>query len=149
MANRPLNLAGALIAAVVIFPASIHADWHQAIYIEGTAVSEQAFSNNHVGAVLNPVIPAAAPVYLANWQFAAVDPVMGQSTWTTYPLYSVVGKLDEPRDNPGPDLANGLREGAKLSPGPAVLPDATTDSYQRHFRLVPMDWRDSEVSRAP
>lgn len=89
------------------------------------------------------------PLNMATWQNAAGDPVTGGATWTSYTLDTVTGELYIPGGNPGPDFAIGMREGANLYSGSVVALDATTGAYQRHFKLVPKDWHDWDVSSAP
>jgi alcohol dehydrogenase (cytochrome c) len=91
----------------------------------------------------------ATPLDMATWQNAAGDPVTGGATWTSYTLDTVTGELYVPGGNPGPDFAIGLREGENLYSGSVVVLDATTGAYQRHFKLVPKDWHDWDVSSAP
>jgi glucose dehydrogenase len=84
---------------------------------------------------------SATPLDMVTWQNAAGDPVTGGATRTSYTLDTVTGELSVPGGNPGPDVAIGLREAAGL--------DATTGAYQGHFKLVPKDWHDWDVSSAP
>jgi alcohol dehydrogenase (cytochrome c) len=54
-----------------------------------------------------------------------------------------------PSGNPGPDFAQGTRDGENLYTDSVVVLDAKTGAYQRHFKLVPKDWHDWDVSSAP
>ena len=54
-----------------------------------------------------------------------------------------------PGGNPAPDFATGPREGANLYSGSIVVLDAKTGAYKNHFKLVPKDWHDWDVSTAP
>jgi len=54
-----------------------------------------------------------------------------------------------PGGNPAPDFATGPREGANLYSGSVVVLDAKTESYKGHYKIVPVDWHDWDVSNAP
>ena len=54
-----------------------------------------------------------------------------------------------PGGNPGPDFAAGVREGENLIHGSVVVLDAKTGDYKNHFKLVPKDWHDWDVSNPP
>ncbi len=74
MTSRPPNLASALIAATIIFPTAVRADWEQAARIVGRAVNyvrtltapagrtatEQAPSIDNAGAIVSLALPVAA-----------------------------------------------------------------------------------------
>jgi alcohol dehydrogenase (cytochrome c) len=91
----------------------------------------------------------ATPLDLKTWENADGDPITGGATWTSYTLDPVTGELYVPGGNPGPDFAMGLREGANLYSGSVIVLDARTGAYQRHFKLLPKDWHDWDVSSAP
>ena len=59
------------------------------------------------------------------------------------------GLLYVPGGNPAPDFATGAREGGNLYTGSVVVLDAKTGAYKNHFKLVPKDWHDWDVSSAP
>jgi glucose dehydrogenase len=48
-----------------------------------------------------------------------------------------------------PYFAIGPREGGNLYSGSIVVLDAKTGAYKNHFKLVPKDWHDWDVSTAP
>ena len=76
-------------------------------------------------------------------------PITGGATWTSYTLDPTTGLLYVPGGNPAPDFATGPREGANLYSGSVVVLDAKTGAYKSHFKLVPKDWHDWDVSSAP
>ena len=76
-------------------------------------------------------------------------PITGGGTWTSYTLDPTTGTVYVPGGNPSPDFATGPREGGNLYPGSIVVLDAMTGAYKSHFKLVPKDWHDWDVSTAP
>jgi alcohol dehydrogenase (cytochrome c) len=54
-----------------------------------------------------------------------------------------------PGGNPAPDFATAPRKGANLYSGSVVVLDAKTGAYKTHFKIVPVDWHDWDVSNAP
>jgi alcohol dehydrogenase (cytochrome c) len=64
-------------------------------------------------------------------------------------LDSAAGELYVPGGNPAPDFAIGPRDGANLYTGSVVVLDAKTGAYRRHFKIVPKDWHDWDVSNTP
>ncbi len=54
-----------------------------------------------------------------------------------------------PGGNPAPDFADQVRKGPNLYSGSVVVLDAKTGAYKNHFKLVPRDWHDWDVSSAP
>jgi len=91
----------------------------------------------------------ATPLDVATWHNASGVPITGGGTWTSYTLDPATGLLYVPGGNPGPDFASGLREGENLYTGSVVVLDAKTGAYKNHFKLVPKDWHDWDVSTAP
>jgi len=91
----------------------------------------------------------ATPLDLATWRNASGTPITGGGTWTSYTLDPTSGELYVPGGNPAPDYATGPREGANLYSGSVVVLDAKTGAYKNHFKLVPKDWHDWDVSNAP
>ena len=77
------------------------------------------------------------------------SPITGGATWTSYTLDPDTGLLYVPGGNPAPDFATGMREGSNLYSGSVVVLDAKTGAYKNHFKLVPKDWHDWDVSGAP
>ncbi len=76
-------------------------------------------------------------------------PISGGATWTSYSLEPDTGLLYVPGGNPGPDFAAELRPGLNLYSGSVVVLDAMTGAYKNHFKIVPKDWHDWDVSGAP
>jgi glucose dehydrogenase len=64
-------------------------------------------------------------------------------------LDPATGLLYVPVGNPGPDFATDVREGANLFTGSVLVLDAKTGAYKNHFKLVPLDWHDWDVSNTP
>jgi len=76
-------------------------------------------------------------------------PINGGATWTSYSLDPDTGLLYVPGGNPAPDFAAGMRPGPNLYTGSVVVLDAKTGAYRNHFKIVPKDWHDWDVSSAP
>ena len=76
-------------------------------------------------------------------------PISGGGTWTSYTLDPKTGLLYVPGGNPAPDFAIGVREGDNLYTDSVVVLDAKTGDYKHHFKLVPKDWHDWDVSNPP
>jgi alcohol dehydrogenase (cytochrome c) len=76
-------------------------------------------------------------------------PITGGATWTSYSLDPETGLLYVPGGNPAPDFAAALRPGPNLYTGSVVVLDAKTGAYRNHFKIVPKDWHDWDVSSAP
>jgi alcohol dehydrogenase (cytochrome c) len=91
----------------------------------------------------------ATPLDLSTWKNASGTPITGGATWTSYTLDPATGELYIPGGNPAPDFAVGVREGGNLYSGSVVVLDARTGAYKNHFKLVPKDWHDWDVSNAP
>jgi len=91
----------------------------------------------------------ASPLDTSSWQNAAGAPITGGATWTSYTLDPSTGLLYVPGGNPAPDFAAGLRRGSNLYSGSVVVLDAKTGAYKKHFKIVPRDWHDWDVSSAP
>lgn len=92
-------------------------------------MAEQASRIGSKGSVLYFILPVATALNVATVKDTASDSVTGAGI--------------------GPDPAFRLRESASLEIGSAVLPDVTMGAYPRHFKLVPKDWRDRDISSAP
>jgi alcohol dehydrogenase (cytochrome c) len=54
-----------------------------------------------------------------------------------------------PGGNPAPDFAIGAREGENFYTDSVVVLDALTGDYKQHFKIVPKDWHDWDVSNPP
>jgi alcohol dehydrogenase (cytochrome c) len=91
----------------------------------------------------------ATPLDASTWKNTSGAPITGGATWTSYTLDPATGLLYVPGGNPAPDFAAGPREGANLYSGSIVVLDAKTGAYKNHFKLVPKDWHDWDVSTAP
>jgi alcohol dehydrogenase (cytochrome c) len=90
-----------------------------------------------------------SPLDTASWGNGPATPITGGGTWTSYSLDPATGLIYIPGGNPAPDFAVGPRPGENLYSGSVVVLDAKTGAYQRHFKLVPKDWHDYDVSSAP
>lgn len=91
----------------------------------------------------------ATPLDISTWKNASGTPITGGGTWTSYTLDPATGLLYVPGGNPAPDFALGPRKGANLYSGSVVVLDARSGAYKNHFKLVPEDWHDWDVSSAP
>jgi alcohol dehydrogenase (cytochrome c) len=91
----------------------------------------------------------ASPLDMSTWKNASGTPITGGATWTSYTLDPATGLLYVPGGNPAPDFAIGPRPGDNLYSGSIVVLDARTGAYVNHFKLVPRDWHDWDVSAAP
>ena len=91
----------------------------------------------------------ASPPGMSTWKNAPGIPITGGGTWSSYTLDPATGLLYVPVGNPGPDFADGVREGENLYTGSVVVLDAKTGDYKNHFKLVPNDWHDWDISNTP
>jgi alcohol dehydrogenase (cytochrome c) len=91
----------------------------------------------------------ATPLNMSTWKNAAGIPISGGATWTSYTLDTKTGQLYVPGGNPAPDFAIAAREGENLYTDSVVVLDAKTGDYKHHFKLVPKDWHDWDVSNPP
>jgi alcohol dehydrogenase (cytochrome c) len=92
----------------------------------------------------------ASPLDTSTWGNSLQGvPITGGATWTSYTLDPDTGLLYVPGGNPAPDFATGVREGSNLYSGSVVVLDAKTGAYKNHFKIVPKDWHDWDVSGAP
>jgi len=90
-----------------------------------------------------------SPLDASTWKNAPGIPISGGGLWTSYTLDAKAGLLYLPGGNPAPDFAIGVREGENFYTDSVVVVDAKTGDYKRHFKLVPKDWHDWDVSSAP
>jgi alcohol dehydrogenase (cytochrome c) len=90
-----------------------------------------------------------SPLDAASWQNAPGIPISGGGTWTSYTLDTKNGQLYVPGGNPAPDFVIPAREGDNLYTDSVIVLDAKTGNYQRHFKIVPKDWHDWDVSNPP
>ena len=91
----------------------------------------------------------ASPIDMSTWKNAPGSPITGGGTWSSFTLDPTTGLLYVPGGNPAPDFATGPREGSNLYSGSVVVLDAKTGTYKNHFKLVPRDWHDWDVSNPP
>lgn len=91
----------------------------------------------------------ATPLNMSTWHNVPGIPISGGGTWTSYTLDPATGQLYVPGGNPAPDFAIGAREGENLYTGSVVVLDAKTGDYKNHFKIVPKDWHDWDVSNPP
>jgi alcohol dehydrogenase (cytochrome c) len=91
----------------------------------------------------------ATPLNMSTWQNAPGIPISGGGAWTSYTLDPKTGLLYVPGGNPAPNFAIAAREGENLYTGSVVVLDAKTGDYKYHFKLVPKDWHDWDVSNPP
>jgi alcohol dehydrogenase (cytochrome c) len=91
----------------------------------------------------------ATPLNMATWQNAPGIPISGGGTWTSYTLDTKTGQLYVPGGNPAPDFAIAVREGENLYTDSVIVLDAKTGNYKDHFKIVPKDWHDWDVSNPP
>jgi len=91
----------------------------------------------------------ATPLDDATWKNAQGIPISGGGTWTSYTLDTKTGQLFVPGGNPAPDFVIGAREGENLYTNSVVVLDAKTGNYKQHFKIVPKDWHDWDVSNPP
>lgn len=92
---------------------------------------------------------ATSPLNGETWKLPAGQPITGGATWTSYTLDPATGLLYIPGGNPAPDFGPGMRGGSNLYTGSVVVLDAKTGAYKTHFKLVPKDWHDWDISSAP
>src|ERR1700728_1139580 len=92
----------------------------------------------------------ASPLNTSTWGNTLQGvPITGGATWTSYSLDPDTGLLYVPGGNPAPDFAAAMRPGPNLYTGSVVVLDAKTGAYMNHFKIVPKDWHDWDVSSAP
>jgi alcohol dehydrogenase (cytochrome c) len=90
-----------------------------------------------------------SPLDTSTWKNAPGIPISGGGLWTSYTLDTKNGLLYLPGGNPAPDFAIGVREGENFYTDSIVVIDAKTGDYKQHFKIVPKDWHDWDVSSAP
>jgi len=91
----------------------------------------------------------SSPLDGSTWSTPAGSTVTGGGTWTSYTLDPDKGLLYVPGGNPAPDFALTVRQGEDLYTGSIVVLDAKSGAYRDHYKLVPRDWHDWDVSSAP
>lgn len=91
----------------------------------------------------------ASPLDGSTWHTPPGSPITGGATWTSYTLDPEKQLLYVPGGNPAPDFAIDVRGPGNLYSGSVVVLDAKTGAYRDHYKLVPRDWHDWDVSSAP
>jgi len=91
----------------------------------------------------------ASPLNNATWKNVPGAPISGGGAWTSATLDPATGLLYVPVGNPAPDFDIGAREGENLFTDSVVVLDAKTGAYKSHFKIVPRDWHDWDVSNPP
>jgi alcohol dehydrogenase (cytochrome c) len=91
----------------------------------------------------------ATPLDNSTWKNLPGAPISGGGTWSSVTLDPATGLLYVPGGNPAPDYAIGVREGENLYTDSVVVLDAKTGAYKSHFKIVPKDWHDWDVSNPP
>ena len=90
-----------------------------------------------------------SPLDASTWKNLPGIPISGGGLWTSFTLDTKTGLLYLPGGNPAPDFAIGVREGDNLYTDSVVVVDAKTGDYKNHFKIVPKDWHDWDVSNPP
>jgi len=91
----------------------------------------------------------ATPLDNSTWKNIPGAPISGGGTWTSFSLDPATGLLYVPGGNPAPDFDISVREGENLYTDSVVVLDAKTGAYKNHFKIVPRDWHDWDVSNPP
>jgi alcohol dehydrogenase (cytochrome c) len=91
----------------------------------------------------------ASPLNNSTWKNVPGAPISGGGAWTSATLDLATGLLYVPVGNPAPDFDIGAREGENLFTDSVVVLDAKTGAYKSHFKIVPRDWHDWDVSNPP
>src|SRR5712664_3578177 len=91
----------------------------------------------------------ASPLDNSTWKNVPGAPISGGGTWTSATLDPATGLLYVPVGNPAPDYDIGAREGENLFTCSVVVLDAKTGAYKNHYKIVPRDWHDWDVSNPP
>ena len=91
----------------------------------------------------------ASPLDNSTWKNVPGAPISGGGAWTSATLDPATGLLYVPVGNPAPDYDIGAREGENLYTDSVVVLDAKTGAYKNHYKIVPRDWHDWDVSNPP
>jgi len=91
----------------------------------------------------------ASPLDNSTWKNIPGAPISGGGAWTPVTLDPATGLLYVPVGQPAPDFDIGAREGENLFTDSVVVLDAKTGAYKSHFKIVPRDWHDWDVSNPP
>ena len=92
---------------------------------------------------------SATPLDSATWKNVPGAPISGGGMWTSATLDAAKGLLYVPVGNPAPDYDIGTREGENFFTDSVVVLDAKTGAYKNHYKIVPRDWHDWDVSNPP
>jgi alcohol dehydrogenase (cytochrome c) len=90
-----------------------------------------------------------SPLDESTWKNIPGAPISGGGVWTSFSLDPATGLLYVPGGNPAPDFDISVREGGNLYTDSVVVLDAKTGAYKNHFKIVPRDWHDWDVSNPP
>jgi alcohol dehydrogenase (cytochrome c) len=90
-----------------------------------------------------------SPLDTSTWKNIPGAPISGGAAWTSFTLDPAAGLLYVPVGNPAPDFDIGAREGENLFTDSVIVLDAKTGAYKYHFKIVPRDWHDWDVSNPP
>jgi alcohol dehydrogenase (cytochrome c) len=91
----------------------------------------------------------ATPLNDSTWKNVPGAPISGGGTWSSSTLDPATGLLYIPGGNPAPDFDISVREGENLFTDSVIVLDAKTGAYKNHFKIVPKDWHDWDVSNPP
>ena len=91
----------------------------------------------------------ATPLNMSTWKNEPGIPISGGGAWTSYTLDPKTGLLYVPGGNPAPDFVAPVREGENFYTDSVVVLDAKSGDYKNHFKIVPKDWHDWDVSSPP
>jgi len=91
----------------------------------------------------------ASPLDASTWKNIPGAPISGGGTWTSSTLDPAAGLLYVPGGNPAPDYDISVRQGENLYSDSVVVLDAKTGAYKYHYKIVPKDWHDWDVSSPP
>jgi alcohol dehydrogenase (cytochrome c) len=84
-----------------------------------------------------------------SWKNAPGVPISGGGTWTSYTLDISTAELYIPVGNSSPDFVESLRAGENLFTNSVLVLDAHNGNYSSHYRVIPRDWHDWDVSNTP
>jgi alcohol dehydrogenase (cytochrome c) len=90
-----------------------------------------------------------SPLDNSTWKNVPGAPISGGGAWVSPTLDPATGLLYVPVGNPEPDFDIGARAGENLYTDSVVVLDAKTGAYKSHFKIVPRDWHDWDVSNPP
>jgi alcohol dehydrogenase (cytochrome c) len=91
----------------------------------------------------------ASPLNNSTWNNVPGALITGAGTWTSTTLDPATGLLFVPSGNPAPGFDISVRKGENLYTDSVVVLDAKTGAYKNHFKIVPKDWHDWDISNPP